>query len=688
MSAIFIAFTTVIWIYSQIILQEINDEWAKRFIQKQVLFDKSRTLLPILKEVELVRKMARNPDVVNMALNIHDKAARAKGLATIEKYKLQFQDRSYFAAFSKTGEYFFNNSTNEYTGRENRYILSKTNPNDSWFFYTISKNDPFQINVNKDKELGVTKVWIDYIVRVNNRKLAVLGTGFDFDSFLHNSVGIDQEGVKNFFFNKNLAIQLARDTKLIDYASMTKEDGKHKSIKVFFQNQKDLQKLKSILEELIEQPKETRTFWANFNGKKQLLGVAYLEKIGWFSLTIIDSKELSLINNSSLVPVLSILFLLTLFIVGFALNHLVLGPIEKLKNMMKKIQQGNYSIDLYKVGKAEIAELSEQFINMVEYVQKNNSQLEDTIAERTLNLKKSETKLNTLLDSIEAYIYIKNTHSQYTYANQKICEYFQASRHQIIGHNDFDFFDKPSALEMHSNDKKAIEEKKKITKEEIACDKATQQTKVFLSTRMPLFDEKGEVYALCGISTDITERKQTEDLIKKLAFYDSLTSLPNRRMLEDRFNMILAKTKRNPLYGAFMVVDLDHFKPINDKYGHKAGDDLLKQVAHRLKTTLRSVDTVARYGGDEFIVLLSEISIEEELAKDVALDVANKLLEQIDYPFELEINQEKVFVTCSASIGITLFNKEDDTEDIFQKADKAMYEIKNSTRDGIAIFEK
>jgi diguanylate cyclase (GGDEF)-like protein/PAS domain S-box-containing protein len=684
MSIVFVAFSAVIWLYSQTILNEINKEWTKRFVKKQVLFDKSRALFPILKELNLVKELAHNPHVINMALHIRNKKARKEGLETIEKYKLKFQNRSYFIAFSKTKEYFFNNSNDDYSGKEMRYILSQDNPKDSWFFYTLSKNDPFQINVNKDKELGVTKVWIDYVIKVNNQKLAVLGTGFDFDKFLENSVGIDQEGVKNFFFNKDLAIQLARETKLIDYSSMT-HNGKHKNIVKFFQNEQDIILLKSLMEELYKNPEGIRSFWATFQGQKKLLGLTYLKKIGWFSLTVINSKELSLINKSSVVPILSLIFLIGLFSVGFALNNLILAPIEELKKMMKQIEDGDYTLRPQKVGKAEIAQLSEQFITMVKYIQKNNAALEQTIKERTINLQKSEQKLNTLLDSLEAYVFIKDTNLNYLYVNKKISEYFKKTKQEIIGKNDFAFFEKETAEEMQKNDKKTLRYKRKVTQEELGCDLTNKDVKVFLTTKIPLFDENEKVYALCGIATDITERKRTEELIKKLAFYDSLTGLPNRRMLKDRFDIILDRVKRDPFYGAFMVIDLDHFKTINDKYGHQAGDDLLIEVARRLKNTIRSVDTVVRYGGDEFIVLISDIAKEKHLAKDFVLDIANKILKNLNIPYELETSNQTVTFTCSASIGVSIFNKDDNPEDIFQEADQAMYKIKNSTRNGIYI---
>ena len=124
-------------------------------------------------------------------------------------------------------------------------------------------------------------------------------------------------------------------------------------------------------------------------------------------------------------------------------------------------------------------------------------------------------------------------------------------------------------------------------------------------------NSRGEPQSVVVVSHDVTERKMVEQKIKEFAFYDTLTQLPNRRLLDDRLEQAIAACKRSGRYGAVMFLDLDNFKPLNDKYGHKAGDLFLVEVAHRLARCVREVDTVARFGGDEFVVVLSELAGDE-----------------------------------------------------------------------------
>ena len=121
-------------------------------------------------------------------------------------------------------------------------------------------------------------------------------------------------------------------------------------------------------------------------------------------------------------------------------------------------------------------------------------------------------------------------------------------------------------------------------------------------------NSRGEPQSVVVVSHDVTERKMVEQKIKEFAFYDTLTQLPNRRLLDDRLEQAIAACKRSGRYGAVMFLDLDNFKPLNDKYGHKAGDLFLVEVARRLAGCVREVDTVARFGGDEFVVVLSELA--------------------------------------------------------------------------------
>ena len=192
---------------------------------------------------------------------------------------------------------------------------------------------------------------------------------------------------------------------------------------------------------------------------------------------------------------------------------------------------------------------------------------------------------------------------------------------------------------------------------------------------------------------DITERKLMEAKMHQMAYFDTLTSLPNRRMLGDRLSQAMAAGKRSGLYRALMFLDMDNFKPLNDKHGHKVGDLLLIEVAQRLKKCLREGDTVARFGGDEFVVMLSEMSADKTLSTGQAAAVAEKIRASLAAPYLLTVARHGKHVTriehhCSTSIGVVVFVNHNHSQiDIMKWADAAMYQAKDAGRNIVRFYD-
>lgn len=201
----------------------------------------------------------------------------------------------------------------------------------------------------------------------------------------------------------------------------------------------------------------------------------------------------------------------------------------------------------------------------------------------------------------------------------------------------------------------------------------------------PVMNRQGQVTHFIAVKRDVSERLQKETQLRNLAFYDALTNLPNRRLLLDRLEHALMVSKRSQHYGALMFLDLDNFKPLNDQYGHDVGDQLLQVVAQRITACVRAEDTVARFGGDEFVVMLGELSEERTAAASQASIVAEKILAALGAPYPLELMQpEQGYSTiehrCS-SIGIALFREGETTRDeVMRNADSAMYQAKAAGR--------
>lgn len=200
----------------------------------------------------------------------------------------------------------------------------------------------------------------------------------------------------------------------------------------------------------------------------------------------------------------------------------------------------------------------------------------------------------------------------------------------------------------------------------------------------PIFDDEGVFKGYRGTGRDITARKQAEADIERLAFFDVLTGLPNRRLLLDRLNRAIATSSRDHGYGALLFIDLDNFKVLNDTRGHHVGDELLKQVAQRLTDCVRGVDTVARLGGDEFVVMLEELSDTESVAAIQCDLVGQKILRALNAPYQIEGQENH----SSPSIGITLFVDHLQSVDVLlQRADLAMYQAKAAGRNTLRFFD-
>jgi len=211
-------------------------------------------------------------------------------------------------------------------------------------------------------------------------------------------------------------------------------------------------------------------------------------------------------------------------------------------------------------------------------------------------------------------------------------------------------------------------------------------------TISPVRDDLGKLAHFIGVTRDITENKLMEDQVRQLAFYDPLTKLANRRLLNDRLSQVMNSSKRSACYAALMFLDLDNFKPLNDTHGHVVGDLLLIDAAARVKSCVREVDTVARFGGDEFVVMLSELDVDKAASKLQALNIAEKIRAALFKPYLLDINKDgeadaTVEHHCSASIGVVVFlNHEGSQDELLEMADTAMYQAKEDGRNQIRFY--
>lgn len=425
----------------------------------------------------------------------------------------------------------------------------------------------------------------------------------------------------------------------------------------------------------------------------------------------------------------------------------------------------------------------------------------DSLALAEQQVRENEKKYRTILDGVDAFIYLKGLDGRYLFANRPVCEFWQVKMEDIIGCGDDHFFDVATVDNIRRNDRKVLQDGEILKSEETNTVIGAGQTKIFASTKLPLRHENGTIYALCGISVDITERKAIEDKLQlsadviahahegiiitdifaniievndavtrmtgysreelmgqnprilhsgiqssdfyadmwhqlttegywsgelwnrhktgeviaemktisavrdnngvvrnyvalstditamkkhqrqleHIAHYDMLTGLPNRVLLTDSLSQAMSQSKRRKQSLAVLFLDLDGFKLINDTYGHQIGDELLISISSEMKKALRDGDTLARIGGDEFVVLLTDL----EHGNDCEIVLA-RLLELASNPIKVK----DIILQVSVSIGITLYPQDlSDADQLMRHADQAMYSAKQTGKNRYHWFD-
>ncbi|HEX5804931.1 MAG TPA: diguanylate cyclase [Macromonas sp.] len=487
------------WFAVRSIAEGIVEQWAVRHAEIQVRYDKSRTLQPIVREVALARQMANSLTLRRWAADPENVLLERQALAEAESFRQSFRDKSYFLALTKNARYYHNNASNEFAGREFRYVLKPGASKDAWFFDLIRQKRDMHINVNPDVDLGITKLWIDVLIRDGNEILGMAGTGLDLTSFINDVVEEHVPGVTSLFVDHAGAIQIHRNQELIDFGSVSKDSTQRNTIRLLLDREEDLTAVMAAMKSLESQDQSVTTLFVDVQGKRHLAGIAYLPEIDWYEITLMDLDVLlpfSQFTGLLVFYALTLVGLMLLF--HLALRRYVLVPLVKLNTAMSSVETGQDAThELQQIGSGEIRQLMQRFIKMTQAVTEARRDLEAKVQERT------------------------------------------------------------AALE-------------------------------------------------------------------RLSQLDPLTELLNRRGMAKRLDIELQRATREASALGILWIDVDQFKDINDLHGHAVGDEALKTIARLIENAVRPYDAVARWGGDEFLVMLANASqptldaLGERLRADIA----------------------------------------------------------------------
>ncbi|GGY85808.1 diguanylate cyclase [Marinobacter zhanjiangensis] len=553
-SALILVASLATWLSYRALSEDIIERWGQQVAEIQVRYDSARLLQSLEREIGLARQMADSSTLIEWARSPVDPALEAAAIRQMESFRDNFRDNSYFVALRENGHYYFNNTANEFAGDQFRYVLDPQDPDDAWFYQLIEEGRDFHLNVNPDTELGVTKLWIDVLMRgPDDEILGMVGTGLELDSFLQDIVDINQEGITTLFVDYNGAIQLYRDRNYIDFASIIKPEGQKNTVDLLFDKPDDQKKVLGMLQMLKNSGGEEGKVASSFvtvDGRKHLAGVAYLPAIGWFEITLLDLQTLLPVSYLwPLVGVFLATLLVTLLLFHLLISRRVLGPVMALEEAVKRVREGNFRLPPLPKPDNEIGHLSSHFEEMTATLKDSTENLQGQVDERT--------------------------------------------------------------RELH-----------------------------------------------------------------RLARRDPLTDLGNRRALDELFASEIERAHRQGTGFGVLWLDIDHFKTINDEQGHQSGDAILCDVAHWLRASLRPYDQAGRWGGDEFVVILSPCDSH----------TLNHIGQRIRSHVETQSSAMGMPVTIS--VGGHLARPGETLDEILKQADTALYRAKQSGRNRLVTSDQ
>ena len=329
-------------------------------------------------------------------------------------------------------------------------------------------------------------------------------------------------------------------------------------------------------------------------------------------------------------------------------------------------------------------------------LQEQNSALQALVAERTQALHDSQALYRLLTEDAQDVLWRTDARLIVTYispADERL-RGFRAD--EVVGRHVFEMFTEEGVAVVKAMIQRRAQEEASGTPVGFLNFQVQHRCKdgrLIWGEAMSKTDRnaQGEIIGYHGITREITERKRLEEQVRQLAFHDTLTRLANRRLMLEHLDQDMSASKRSHHHGALLFLDLDNFKSLNDTHGHSVGDLLLIEVAERLKACVREADTVARFGGDEFVVLLCELDTQPAEASEQAIAVAEKIRIRLSDLYVLQAAPSgpatgTIEHQCTASIGVAIFRGRDESQSsVIDRADAAMYQAKKDGRNRIRL---
>ncbi|MDP3119791.1 MAG: diguanylate cyclase [Sulfuricurvum sp.] len=669
---IFVIMSCMTFLFIRYFSTDIARELGREYARENAMRYAEKIKGTIDFDLTLTKKIATNPLLTEWAEAEKHPLLKQKVFETLNDYLQVSKAGSWFVALKNSGNYYFNDSNASYTGSEYIKTLSPKIYNDQWFFHTLKSPDPYNLNIDHDEVLGLTKLWLNIPIVKEGKRIGVVGVGFDYTHFIKEYIAEDKEGFTTMILNSEGAIVAHKDKRYVNYHSEVMDPTLWVTLVSLVDKGHNEAQLLNHLEDLSSGKVQSTSFDLYINGHHYIASATYLSQLKWINLSMVNLDNVfGMSEMAAIGAVFMVLALLSWGVIFMMSERYLISPIKAISTVMRKIKEGDYSVRLDEEESRcdEIGQLCRDINAMAQKVEHS--------------AKNAEEQYRWLTDNMSDVIWIMELNGHFSYVSPSVerlrgytpHEVMHQSLEQMICQGSLHEVQKSMADAFAQVDAGKVPKAMTIMIEQTHKNGSTIWTEV--NARL-ILDEEGKPFRFIGVTRDASQRIEAEEEIRKLAFYDPLTSLANRRLLLDRLEQAIVAAKRTGSYGGLIYLDLDRFKPLNDRFGHDAGDELLIEVGRRIKECIRAADTAARFGGDEFVVLVNNLGVLREEAFAYTDAIAQKIQLQLSLPYELE----KTTYILSASVGVNLFGPESSsTREVINEVDKLMYEVKEIRRD-------
>ncbi|NGZ28826.1 MAG: response regulator, partial [Magnetococcales bacterium] len=543
--------------------------------ERHVSWHKEKVVGAVQRELAIARQLANSQILQRWALHEEDAESKAAALTELAAFRDNFATRSLFLGLSGSRHLYFTSGEEKEVSLKVIHTLDPGVEDDAWFFTALQSDAPYNLNVDHNNKIKVTNLWINYLMVANGKKLGVVGSGIKLSDFVEGFVQSQTHGITSLLMDEKGSIQAHRNWDLITTNPMTLTNEVEKgSIFSLLTDEKEKVLLRQSLYRLRLGLIEGDTLTLTVDGRKQLVALAWLEPLRWFSVAFLDPASVIPQQDALLfwlALLVSTVVAAILLIVG--LNMIIIRPLLRLSQGARAVAQGRYDTRLRVESRDELGLVTESFNEMAAMVANSTLSLQHEVGESSSELVRKEAQLRTLVDSIGNVIFMKDVTGRYTLVNARFLQVTGLTQEAVLGHTPQELFPPAQAKMMVAGDHEVFCKGEICSSEDYWEQQMDGRSHVYLTTKTPLFNQRGEVYGLCGIAMDITSQKNNE---KQLMAH----------MVE------LNDTRKASLN---MLLDLEEERKIAEELRIKAEaatrakSDFLANMSHEIRTPMNAI---------------------------------------------------------------------------------------------------